>query len=154
MKTVIAVIFSLCLLFVFSCCDMQNQSSKTSNNDIENNGITQNILPQKIDELSAATNQENGTQETKKVRYEINITLDNYLTFFDITVATTNYSIPFVFSGCLSYAFYDNVIVSFKYNNEIKTILLNAAGNGQAPRLGASESATLYNISGKVIFWI
>ena len=105
---------------------------------------------------------DNTKQETSGMeKHEIELNLDNYLLYFDVKNSQPSKyspSSPYQFSGCLAYAFYDNVCVSFEYhsNGESTThvLKLNANGNGAAPITGSTTTVNLVDISGKVVFWM
>ena len=66
-------------------------------------------------------------------KHTIQLTLDNYQTYIEIRstveVYSTSTSTTFVFEGALDYAYYDNVVVSYRLNNsEIKETRLSAGG--------------------------
>ncbi len=102
---------------------------------------------------------------TKMEKYVINITKYNYQKF--ITIETmpnstdTATSYYHYFRGALSYAFYDNVIVTYNFNSNStsteKTLALNAGGCGtittSSSRYGSS-SYEITNVSGTIIYWI
>ncbi len=98
-------------------------------------------------------------------KHVVSISMENYKKF--ITIET----VPFIgdvstsyyhyFSGALSYAFYDNVIVTYNYNsNSTSTeniLTLNVGGCGtittSSSRYGSS-SYEITNVSGTIIYWI
>ena len=64
-------------------------------------------------------------------KHTIQLTLDNYQTYIEIKstveVYSTSTSTTFVFEDALDYAYYDNVVVSYRLNNsEIKETRLSA----------------------------
>ena len=112
-------------------------------------------------ETQPATNNETNNGMT---RYEVSLNLNNYLTYLNVTESQYNVdTIPrFTFSGCLSYAFYDNVIVTINYQGystygtpptQTTTVTLNANGQGSV-YLNSVSSASISSISGSVVYWI
>ena len=94
-------------------------------------------------------------------RYEIDLTLDNYEYYFDITrggASNSDGSIAmYTFKGCLSYALYDNVILELYCTSKmdstdyhVEEYKLNAAGNGSFTRY----NLTFQDVRGKVIYVI
>lgn len=110
-------------------------------------------------ETQPATNNTNGM-----TRHEVSLNLNNYLTYLNVTESQYNGdTIPrFTFSGCLSYAFYDNVIVTINYQGyssygtpptQTTTVTLNANGQGSV-YLNSVSSASISSISGSIVYWI
>ncbi len=94
-------------------------------------------------------------------KHEVELTTCNYATYFDIE-KTTGDQITYSFSGCLDYAYYDNVQITFNYyktttkdevNIVSETIYLNAAGNGVFNGAG-KYYGSIQNIKGVVIYWL
>lgn len=110
-----------------------------------------------------ATNDPYPATNSEMTRHEVTLNLENYSTYLNITESSYNSdTIPrFTFSGCLSYAFYDNVVVTISYQGyssgtppiETTTVTLNANGQG-AVYLHSVSSASISSISGSVIYWI
>lgn len=90
-------------------------------------------------------------------KHEIELTMDNYWYYFDVKTSIANYTPPYEFTGCLSYAYYDNVCVSFECtksgSTEIYVVKLKANGEGVMPFISGT-SVHLLDITGKVIFWM
>ena len=102
-------------------------------------------------------------------KHVVNITLDNYKEYITIetnVVARTSSSSSYhYFRGALSYAFYDNVIISYNYHSDStsgsttteETLFLNAGGCGTITTKSSRYGGTSYEISdvsGTVIYWI
>lgn len=103
------------------------------------------------------------TNTSSMKKHEIELTLDNYLFYLDVNTSIYNGSSPYVFNGCLTYAFYDTVCVSFEYvksysygepTTQTYVLQLNANGHGSAPVKDGNTTVNLVDISGKVIFWM
>ena len=119
--------------------------------------------------LNACTSEEKNTTDntpapTKQVmeKHEISLNLTNFLTYFDITSTTSYNQTTYVFSGCLSYAYYDNVVITIKYhlsnediesNSKIEEVVLNAAGNGHFDG-GGKYLGKINAVKGKVTYWM
>lgn len=89
-------------------------------------------------------------------REVIKLNLDNYTNYFDISSVQVGEYTQFEISGCLSFALYENVVLSIQYsigagsNNYIKEdYKLNAAGNGRLYKYNLS----ILDVSGKVILF-
>ncbi len=96
-------------------------------------------------------------------KHEIELTLDNYLSYFDVATSSYNNQSPYRFTGCLSYALYDNVSVCFEYTTsysygaptkQTRVVKLDKSGTGSAPIKDGNTTVKLIDISGKVIYWI
>lgn len=95
-------------------------------------------------------------------KHEVELTTCNYATYFDIEKTTENNQTTYSFSGCLDYAYYDNVQITFNYyktdakneeNLVSEMIYLNAAGNGVFSGAG-KYYGSVQNIKGVVIYWL
>lgn len=162
MKKTIAILLSLCLLSTLISCSSQKpiESTTTATEEIAQDVVSQTTTLQYTVETSSSNENQVVEQPGPKMeKHEIELSLDNYLMYFNVTESILNYSSPYTFAGCLSYAYYDNVIVTIEYTNDssgskqTKKILLNAAGNGTAPETRC-ETAKIVGISGTVIFWM
>lgn len=141
---IIIVITFFTLSFVFAACNKSDLAVESSN--------------------SPETKDEYPTTSPEMSRHEVTLNLKNYLTYLNITESSYNSdTIPrFTFSGCLSYAFYDNVVITISYQGyssygtppiETTTVTLNANGQGTV-YLHNVSSASITGISGNVIYWI
>lgn len=105
------------------------------------------------------------TEVSVMEKHVVNITKENYQKFITIeklsvvgSISSTSYH---YFRGALSYAYYDNVIVTYNYisNSTIteKTLYLNAGGCGtittSSSRYGSS-SYEIVNVTGTITYWI
>ena len=98
-------------------------------------------------------------------KHVVNITKENYQKFITIeklsAVGSNSSTSYHYFRGALSYAYYDNVIVTYNYisNSTIteKTLYLNAGGCGtittSSSRYGSS-SYEIVNVTGTITYWI
>ena len=134
-------------LFVLVACN--NDTSANSNTNVINN----------LAETSEKSDAEKMPELKEKHIVELN--LNNYLTYFDITTSSGYDRTSWIINGCLDYAFYDSIKITILYyenntkNGDPKTedILLNAGGNGSFNVVGRYFSS-VSSISGKVIYWM
>lgn len=97
-------------------------------------------------------------------KYIVDITMENYRKFITIETVpvfwSTSTSYYHYFSGALSYAFYDGVIVTYNYRSDgitEKTLTLNAGGCGMIATSSSKYGSSSYeitNVSGIIIYWI
>ena len=140
MKKLLKVI-ALCNFFVVLVCLTSCGNNGNSNANISNNSdIT--------------------TVETMK-KHTIQLTMDNYLTYIEIrgttVVSSTSSTTTYVFEGALDYAYYDNVVISYKVNDgDIKETKLSAGGYGKyfSTNSRASSTTEIVGVSGNVIYWM
>ena len=148
-KSVVAILIVLVLFtaltFSFGCKQEGTSSSILANGstDSQNNLIASN---------------------SGMIRHEVSLNMNNYQAYFNVTKSNLNISERprFSFSGCLSYAFYDNVKVTVSYRGfstggeaplETETVTLNANGVGAVYIWSASEYY-ISNITGSIVYWI
>ncbi len=106
-----------------------------------------------------STDDINENIETKQ-KYVIELNMDNYLKFIDIKIIPSNNDyFEYYFQGSLSYAFYDNVVITSHYSRagyeETDTeITLSAGGYAMWHSSGGKGNITVIDVKGKVIYWI
>lgn len=137
-KLFVPILLSICLLCITGCAQSNGQIQTT---DTPSNEVS--VMEKHI----------------------VNITKDNYQKFLTIetdsvvgSVSSTSYH---YFRGALSYAFYDNVVITYDYHSgdtaTEKTLSLNVGGCGtiitNSSRYGSS-SYEITNVSGTIIYWI
>ena len=137
-KFFVPLLLSVCLLCITGCASNNGQISTT---DTSSNEVS--VMEKHI----------------------VSITKDNYKKFLTIE---TNYVIGsssstsyHYFRGALSYAFYDNVVITYYYRSNDttteRTLSLNVGGCGtittSSSRYGSS-SYEITNVSGTIIYWI
>lgn len=140
MKKLLKVI-ALCNFFLVLVCLTSCGNNGNSNANISNNSdIT--------------------TVETMK-KHTIKLTLDNYQTYIEIRsnteVFSTSSTTSYMFEGALDYAYYDNVVISYKVNDgEVKETKLSAGGYGKyySTNSRVSSTAEIVGVSGSVIYWM
>ena len=95
-------------------------------------------------------------------KHEVSLSTSNYQTYFDISSSTSYNQTTYDFAGCLSYAFYEDVVITIKYYNSTDTsesnsktedVKLNAGGNGHFAG-GGKYLGTVNAVKGKVIYWM
>jgi hypothetical protein len=133
MKKVLKL-FVVCNLFLFLFC----LTSCVSTGDLMGNNPTSN-----------------STVETMK-KHTVRLTMDNYQTYIEIRGISGESATTFNFEGALSYAYYDNVVISYKVNGEPRETKLNAGGYGRyySSLRMASSTAEIIGVSGSVIYWM
>ena len=107
--------------------------------------------------------QSNEKEESKielPSKHIISLNSENYLFYFDISYNTTagDYVKTFcTIKGCLSYAYYNNVVFTIQYNGTVNPsqlkIVCNAAGNGNGSFSGR-DNYSIVSVSGTVTYWI
>ena len=141
-KFFVPLLLSVCLLCITGCASNNGQISTT---DTSSNEVS--VMEKHI----------------------VSITKDNYQKFLTIetnyvvgSLSSTSYH---YFRGALSYAFYDNVIITYNYHSSgtsgdtitEKKLSLNAGGCGTIitsnSRYGNS-SYEITNVTGTIIYWI
>jgi len=112
------------------------------------------------------TSEEPSTESIAFEKHIVSLTLDNYQKFFTIsrnTVGTGSYDNNL--SGALSYAYYDNVVITYllvyqgrgETTETEHTLNLNVGGCGTIHTTSSQYGSTTYRItgvSGTVIYWI
>ncbi len=126
--------------------------------------------------FSGCNNSTSNNHEPEFNHYEIDITLDNYWKFLDVSLLGRTYT----FNGVLSFAYYEDVkielnrTITSEYTTniytEIETVYLNASGSmvfvaneytfdeikellNVSGYMGSySDTATIKSISGKIIY--
>lgn len=140
MKKLLKVI-ALCNFFLVLVCLTSCGNNGNSNANVSNNSdIT--------------------TVETMK-KHTIQLTLDNYQTYIEIRsnteVFSTSATTSYMFEGALDYAYYANVVISYKVNDgEVKETRLSAGGYGKyySTNSRVSSTAEIVGVSGSVIYWM
>lgn len=137
-KITISILLLICILCFVGC--------NSNNGKVQNTGTS-------------------STEVSVMEKHVVNITKENYqkfITIEELSVVGSNYSTFYhYFRGALSYAYYDNVIVTYNYisNNTIteKTLYLNAGGCGTITTSGSrygSSSYEIVNVTGTITYWI
>lgn len=111
------------------------------------------------------TDETSSNNATIMEKHVVSLTIENYEKFITIetvpAIGDVSTSYYHYFSGALSYAFYDNVIITYNYNSNStsteKILALNVGGCGtiitSSSRYGSS-SYEIINVSGTIIYWI
>ena len=137
MKKLLSIIMLIiCSCALFAGC-VTKENTETTNNTNENGStVTEIILPQK---------------------HTILLTINNYSTYIETSFAVGRASmsekVTFTANGCLSYAYYENVVFEIEHDGEKILVACNAAGNGNGSYSGRNIG-TITAISGNVIYWM
>ena len=93
-------------------------------------------------------------------KHEVTLNMTNYLTYFDVSYTSSYNQNTYDFKGCLSYAFYEDAVVTFLYytdtsqqTSKTEEVKLNAGGNGHFVG-GGKYLGSVNAIRGKVIYWM
>lgn len=140
MKKFFVLLLSICLFaFVSACANGQNTNSDEQNST---NGQTE-------DDFS---NNDSGENQPTKEKFIIDLSLDNYLTYFEISENVQQIYPALRVNGCLSFALYENVSFTISNGETQETFYCNAAGNG-ASQMGGGN-VEIVQVSGQVIYWM
>jgi len=93
-------------------------------------------------------------EANEKQKYVVELNMDNYKKYIDIEYQLrAKEHVYYRFYGVLSYAFYDEVVVTYYLSSSSNesTITLNAAG---CSNFMYNHQPVVTNITGKVIYWI
>lgn len=141
MKKFFVLLLSLCLfVFVSACADGQNIDSDKQDD--------------KNEQVEEGTGSDNNENQPVKEKFVIDLDLDNYLTYLEISENVQQAFPALRVNGCLSFALYDNVSFTIKSisTEKTETFYCNAAGNG-ASQMGGGK-VEIIRVSGQVIYWM
>lgn len=132
--SIIMLIICCCILFV-GCTPKENAGTTNTNED---GGSTE-------------------TEITLPQKHTIPLTMDNYSIYIETNLvaylSATPQKVVFTANGCLSYAYYENVVFEIEHDGEKMLIVCNAAGNGNGS-YGGRNLGTITAVSGNVIYWM
>ena len=135
--SIISLITCCCILFV-GCVNKENASTTTSGTDASSS--TESTITQQIPQ-----------------KHIVPLTMNNYSTYIETSLvaylSSTPQKVVFTANGCLSYAYYENVVFEIEHDGEKMLVECNAAGNGNAS-YGGRNLGTITSISGTVIYWM
>lgn len=134
-KFFILLLLSICLLCMMGCTSNNRQTQTT---DAPSNKVS--VME----------------------KHMVSITNDNYQKYLTIeTNYEESYRSHHHFRGALSYAFYDNVVITYNYRSgdtiTEKTLSLNVGGCGTITTwssIHGSSSYEITNVSGTITYWI
>lgn len=137
-KFFICLLLSVCLLCVMGCTSSNGQIQTT---DTPSNEVS--VMEKHI----------------------VSITKDNYQKFLTVetnyVVGSSSSTSYHYFRGALSYAFYDNVVITYDFRSgdttTERTLSLNVGGCGTITTSSwrsGSSSYEITNVSGTIIYWI
>ena len=136
--SIILIVTCCCILFV-GCT--AKEEAETTNNTNGNGGstVTESTIP------------------PLPQKHTIPLTISNYSTYIETSLvahlSSTPQKVVFTANGCLSYAYYDNVIFEIEHDGEKMLVGCNAAGNANSSYAGRNLG-TITAVSGTVIYWM
>lgn len=137
--SIILLITCCCILFV-GCTTKENAT--TTNNGADASSSTENTITQQI---------------PLPQKHIIALTLNNYSTYIETSfvayLSSTPQKVVFTANGCLTYAYYENVVFEIEHDGVKMLVACNAAGNG-SDSYGGRNLGTITAISGTVIYWM
>ena len=129
------------MLFV-GCTAKENAETTTATNGNDTSSVTENVGMQ---------------QPELPQKHTISLTMNNYSTYIETSIVAYRSSTPqkveFTANGCLSYAYYENVVFEIEHDGQKMYVTCNAAGNGKGS-YGGTTIGTITAISGTVIYWM
>lgn len=97
-------------------------------------------------------------------KHIVSITKDNYQKFLTVEINSVSSVAFHYFRGALSYAYYDNVVITYNLNYSDRTpnktgqtLPLNVGGCGTITTVSTQYGSSSYEItdvSGSIIYWI
>lgn len=140
--SIILLIVSCCIFFV-GCTNKENTETTTTTNGSGASSLTESTTTQQ-------------TQLPQK--HTVSLTMNNYSTYIETSFVVSNTATGalktvFTASGCLSYAYYENVVFEIEHDGEKMLVACNATGNGSGS-YGGRNLGTITAISGTVIYWM
>lgn len=139
--SIILIIACCCTLFI-GCTAKENAETTTTTNGNNTSSLTEST----------------GTQQTTlPQKHTISLTMSNYSTYIETSnvahLSLTPQKVEFTAKGCLSYAYYENVVFEVEHDGQKMYVDCNAAGNGNGS-YGGRTLGTVTSISGTVIYWM
>ncbi len=139
LSTILLITFC-CILFVG--CTAKENTETTTTNGTDSSSSTESTITQQ-------------TQSPQK--HTISLTMSNYSTYIETSLIAypglTPQKVEFTAKGCLSYAYYENVIFEIEHDGQKMLVACNAAGNGNGS-YGGRNLGTITAVSGTVIYWM
>lgn len=103
------------------------------------------------------TETESTTTQPMPQKHIVSLTMNNYSTYVETSfvayLSSTPQKVVFTANGCLSYAYYENVVFEIEHDGEKMLVACNAAGNGNGS-YGGRNLGTITAISGTIIYWM
>lgn len=97
------------------------------------------------------------TTQPMPQKHIVSLTMNNYSTYIETSfvayLSSTPQKVVFTANGCLSYAYYENVVFEIEHDGEKMLVACNAAGNGNCS-YGGRNLGTITAISGTIIYWM
>ena len=144
------IVFVMCLSFFL--LTVACSATNGQNNDADKQSGASNPFAENIE-----SDNENDINQDVKEKFVIDLNLNNYMNYFEVSFSTSEYSSSVKVSGCLSYALYQTVTFTIEDTStgSVETFKCNAAGNGSSlMRLALTYNVEITNVSGQVIYWM
>ncbi len=143
MKKLLSItLLIVCCCMLFVGCTAKENAETTTNNSNDTSSLTGSTETQQ-------------TQSPQK--HTISLTMSNYSTYIETSLIAypglTPQEVEFTAKGCLSYAYYENVIFEIEHDGQKMLVACNAAGNGNG-NYGGRNLGTITAVSGTVIYWM
>ena len=114
------------------------------------------LIPLMLLPLTGCVNNNDNHQYMEKHIVQLNT--NNFETYLTVQKETGTYNYRYIFSGCLSFAYYDNVVINIEHtpsssgSSQKATLLvqLDAGGNGITNYL---YSPQIVSVAGTVSYW-
>lgn len=133
------LIVCCCILFV-GCTAKENAGTTTTTNGSDSSSLTESTTTQPMPQ-----------------KHIVSLTMNNYSTYIETSfvayLSSTPQKVVFTANGCLSYAYYENVVFEIEHDGEKTLVACNAAGNGNGS-YGGRNLGTITAISGTIIYWM
>ncbi|MDE6028751.1 MAG: hypothetical protein K2F90_00330, partial [Clostridiales bacterium] len=114
--SILLIIACCCTLFV-GCTAKENAETTTANNGNGTSSVTDNTATQ---------------QPQLPQKHTISLTMSNYSTYIETSIVAylslTPQKVEFSANGCLSYAYYENVVFEIEHDGQKMYVTCNAAG--------------------------
>lgn len=137
--SVTLLIFCCCMLFV-GCTAKENAEKTTTTNGSDTSSPTESTTSQQMPQ-----------------KHIVSLTMNNYSIYIETSLVVhltpTPQKVVFTANGCLSYAYYENVVFEVEHDGEKMLVACNAAGNGNGS-YGGRNLGTITAVSGTIIYWM
>ena len=134
----ILIVTCCCILFV-GCTAKENAEIYNNTNENGASTVTESTIP------------------PLPQKHTVSLTVNNYSTYIETSlvahISSTPQKVVFTANGCLSYAYYENVVFEIEHDGEKMLVVCNAAGNG-SNSYGGRNLGTITAVSGTVIYWM
>ena len=144
MKKLLSItLLIVCCCMLFVGCTAKENAETTTNNSNDTSLSSESTITQP-------------TQLPQK--HTVSLTMSNYSTYIETSFIVSNtatgaFQTVFTANGCLSYAYYENVVFEIEHDGQKMLVACNAAGNGNGS-YGGRNLGTITAVSGTVIYWM